>query len=217
MPKKPPLIAEQLLIRIRYIVSPFSQQPSNTTLSISTSLENVSSTTDTLPGVVSDVKVELYTGTLPPNFGGDDVLMDPAALQSILHDQAAAAKAAEAGSAPPFKKQKMEWKPADNSLLTEAVEACGADGQWEAVAERMGRSAVDCEAQWMAIQPRKGKWEKDEDEKLVAAFRDVTESEKTPSNSAGMLFWYKVAGFIPGRSGVQCMARYNETLDPSLK
>lgn len=170
---------------------------------------------DALP-VVEEVKVHLYSGNEPPTFGGGgegDVLMDPASLQSII--QSEAAKAAES-QPPPFKKQKMEWKPADNSLLTEAVEACGLL-EWESVGERLGRSAAECEAQWINIQPRKGKWEKGEDEKLVAAYRDVYESEPTPPNTAGMMFWYKVAGFIPGRSGVQCMARYNETLDPSLK
>jgi hypothetical protein len=156
-------------------------------------------------------------------------------IASAAEEELKSKKSVEAMLPPPFKKQKGEdatalstcdesghgWLPSENSILTEAVEACG-EGNWEEVSKRvLNRSAIECASQWTAIQPKKGKWSKDEDAKLVAAYSNVYESENSstdiPPNTSGMLFWYKVAGFIPGRSAVQCMARYSETLDPSLK
>ncbi|KAJ3345801.1 Myb-like DNA-binding domain protein [Kappamyces sp. JEL0680] len=128
------------------------------------------------------------------------------------------------------KKQKSEeaeestdpnvWTPNENSKLAEAVEEFGQ--VWEKVASKFThKTAQSCEAQWQAIQPKKGKWSDDEDAKLVTAYKLVFEQEKEhypePPVTSSSLFWYKVAGHIPGRSGTQCMARYTETLDPNVK
>ena len=128
---------------------------------------------------------------------------------------------------PPFKKQKSQddagdWSPYENSQLSEAVEELGQD--WEMVSQRvLNRSAQECEAQWNdAIQPKKGKWDEDEDAALLTAYKSVYDQEVATNNgqapnTGSVLLWYKIAGFIAGRSAGQCMARYNETLDPSVK
>ncbi|KAJ3311014.1 Myblike DNAbinding domain-containing protein [Boothiomyces sp. JEL0838] len=124
---------------------------------------------------------------------------------------------------PPFKKQKTEeteWTPQDNQLLIETVEQLGQ--KWTEVAQKLNRTAQQCQQHYVNICPRKGKWSKQEDQQLLAAYKALYEQELAANNGTApntqvTTFWYKVAESIVGRSGQQCMARYNETLDPSVK
>ena len=134
---------------------------------------------------------------------------------------------------PPFKKQKSQtdgpegledesdWGPIENSLLSQAVEECGQN--WNLVATKFpGKTASYCEYQWARIQPKKGKWSEEEDQRLTSAYRCMYDLETglnngQPPNTTQTIFWFKVAGWIPGRSGAQCVARYSEALDPAVK
>ncbi|KAJ3323007.1 Myblike DNAbinding domain-containing protein [Boothiomyces sp. JEL0866] len=124
---------------------------------------------------------------------------------------------------PPFKKQKteeQEWTAQDNQLLIETVEQVGQ--KWTEVAQKLNRTPQQCQQHYVNICPRKGKWSKQEDQQLLAAYKTLYEQEMAANNGTApntqvTTFWYKVAESIVGRSGQQCMARYNETLDPSVK
>jgi hypothetical protein len=124
---------------------------------------------------------------------------------------------------PPFKKQKQnpavtedgEWTVNDNATLSKAVEECGEN--WDVISTKHFPSKIpqQVEQHWRLIQPRKGKWSKEEDRKMLEAY-DMLKNEESPTITQ-TLFWYKVAAHIPGRSGQQCLARYSETLDPNVK
>jgi hypothetical protein len=133
---------------------------------------------------------------------------------------------------PPLKKQKQnpptvtphereeEWAVSDNLKLSEAVEEFGHN--WSEITQKYfpAKTAEQVEQHWVSIQPRKGKWSKEEDQKLLAAYEQIIAQDKANgivTNTTQTLFWYKLAAFIPGRSGQQCLARYSETLDPTVK
>jgi hypothetical protein len=122
----------------------------------------------------------------------------------------------------PEKRQKIdakEWQPEENIELNQYAETF--DKDWTKVASKFeSKTAEQCMSQWHLIQPRHGKWLAEEDEQLLLTFQNFVEKETlengVPPNTTQTLFWYKVAGFIVGRSGKQCMARYTETLDPHV-
>ncbi|KAI8897326.1 Homeodomain-like protein, partial [Globomyces pollinis-pini] len=119
----------------------------------------------------------------------------------------------------PEKEHVEIWPSQENMMLGEAVEKMGK--KWDEISKMfVNRTPSQCEAQWKAIQPRRGKWSPTEDQSLLAAYHSITEQDKAEglgANTSLTLFWFKVASLIPGRSGQQCMARYLETLDPKLK
>ncbi|CAN3361368.1 hypothetical protein DICA3_F03532 [Diutina catenulata] len=83
--------------------------------------------------------------------------------------------------------------------------------KWDVIAQRMeaaGRKPKDCRKRWSnSLDPnlRKGKWTKEEDERLVQAY-----GKWGPA-------WQKVSAEITGRTDDQCAKRYIEVLDPSIK
>nr|KAJ3423262.1 hypothetical protein HK105_007129 [Polyrhizophydium stewartii] len=100
------------------------------------------------------------------------------------------------------------------NILTHAVQQFGATEKWDQIATLLPkRTPEECQLRWNThTQPRKGKWTEEEDRKLLSAYNAAI--IRTPTPNAG--FWNKIAESITGRSGPQCMARYNETLDPSV-
>ncbi|KAI8928621.1 Homeodomain-like protein, partial [Entophlyctis helioformis] len=101
-----------------------------------------------------------------------------------------------------------KWTLQETALLKEAVAKHGEKGQWDAVAADVPfRSADECEHRWEThAKVKRGKWSKEEDNLLLVAFNELASA-----------FWSKVSESITGRSGQQCMARYTETLDPTVK
>lgn len=84
--------------------------------------------------------------------------------------------------------------------------------KWDVVAQRMypngERKPKDCRKRWCnSLDPnlKKGKWTKDEDEKLIKAY------EKHGAS------WQRVSNEISGRTDDQCAKRYIEVLDPDTK
>lgn len=84
--------------------------------------------------------------------------------------------------------------------------------KWDVVAcqipSNTTRKGKDCRKRWSnSLDPtlRRGKWTKDEDDKLLAAYK-----KHGPS-------WYKVSSELKGRNDDQCAKRYSEVLDPSTK
>eukprot|EP00842_Homolaphlyctis_polyrhiza_P004370 jgi/Hompol1/4934/HPOL_004046-RA len=112
-----------------------------------------------------------------------------------------------------------KWRPHEDTILTEAVERLGTEGQWEAIAACLpGRSMVQCRKRWSSlVKPRRGKWMAEEDDMLLSAYGTLMRSIDASDTVVNSIFWNKVAEAIPGRSGQQCMARYTEALDPSVK
>ena len=83
---------------------------------------------------------------------------------------------------------------------------------WDSIAETLFpdgfRKGKECRKRWCnSLNPtlRRGKWSKEEDEKLVRAFEKYGAS------------WLKVSQEIEGRTDDQCAKRYMEVLDPSTK
>ena len=110
--------------------------------------------------------------------------------------------------------------PEENTKLSESVDLHAQN--WEVIGKLFPtRTIQELQDQWAEIQPKKGKWSKEEDEKLLAAYSLCSQEDPAdPSiggNTASAVFWYKIAGYIPGRSGRQCQTRYIETLDPAVK
>lgn len=77
------------------------------------------------------------------------------------------------------------------------------------------------------ITAKKGRWSSDEDEELLMHFNELLPSCSMADEK--IVFWNKIGdrmlktinndGLVEfsGRSGIQCQARYHETLDPTLK
>ncbi|CAX42310.1 Myb-like DNA-binding protein, putative [Candida dubliniensis CD36] len=83
---------------------------------------------------------------------------------------------------------------------------------WDYIAETLFpdgfRKGKECRKRWCnSLNPslRRGKWSKEEDEKLVRAFEKYGAS------------WLKVSQEIEGRTDDQCAKRYMEVLDPNTK
>lgn len=84
--------------------------------------------------------------------------------------------------------------------------------KWDLVANQIPSNGVrkgkDCRKRWSnSLDPtlRRGKWTKDEDDILLAAYEKYGPS------------WYKVSSELKGRNDDQCAKRYSEVLDPNTK
>jgi hypothetical protein len=124
----------------------------------------------------------------------------------------------------PPKKQKNsvqfnDWTAEENDLLEESVEILGEN--FIAIAKKFAnRSVGECRNQWKLIKPKEGRWDEYEDRLMRASIQRVEEEEDAmdpPIVTSRTVFWNKVAQGTPGRSGRQCMTRYNETLDPIVR
>ncbi|KAI8805097.1 Homeodomain-like protein [Cladochytrium replicatum] len=107
-----------------------------------------------------------------------------------------------------------KWSQEEDLLLRHAVSIHGTVGKWSLVASMVpGRTPIQCSTRWLgALNPtiHKGKWASAEDATLLAAYAELTTDPEHPP-------WNKIAERIPGRTPVQCIARYQEALDPTVK
>ncbi|KAI9202626.1 Homeodomain-like protein [Polychytrium aggregatum] len=110
------------------------------------------------------------------------------------------------------------WTHQEDALLRNAVAEFGSKSNWAKVAQQVpGRSAMQCSTRWSgALNPaiKKGKWTKESDESLIAAY---TKAVEAVGGNKEAVNWSSIAECVPGRTGVQCMARYLEALDPSVR
>ncbi|KAJ3109215.1 Myb-like DNA-binding domain protein [Phlyctochytrium bullatum] len=128
-----------------------------------------------------------------------------------------------------------KWTPDEDALLRDAVSRHGTQGKWALIAACIpGRTPIQCSTRWTgALNPRihKGKWSADEDAILKRAFREACERiradhadpdtafgiGKLPPPTCSAIPWQRIAEQIPGRTAVQCIARYQEALDPEIR
>jgi hypothetical protein len=101
--------------------------------------------------------------------------------------------------------KKGKWTPAEDTMLTEAVEKHG--NNWVTVAKLVpGRTHGQCCRRWAGklniSNGKKGKWTPAEDAKL-------TEAVKKHGNN-----WVTVVMLVPGRTNHQCHNRWAKSLDP---
>ncbi|KAJ3271476.1 Myblike DNAbinding domain-containing protein [Terramyces sp. JEL0728] len=194
-----PVILNQPIIGMQYDINT-SAPPANVALHLQAQMQFPN---NFIPPVQGNNFMYSMTNQFPPNF------VPPFEEKEI--------------TPPPFKKQKTEeteWTALDNQLLIETVEQLGQ--KWADVGQKLNRTPQQCQQHYVNICPRKGKWSKQEDQQLLSAYKTLYDQELSANNGTApntqvTTFWYKVAESIVGRSGQQCMARYNETLDPSVK
>ncbi|RKO98042.1 hypothetical protein CXG81DRAFT_12201, partial [Caulochytrium protostelioides] len=109
-----------------------------------------------------------------------------------------------------------KWTPEEDALLRAGVALHGTTGKWPAIASMIaGRSAVQCSTRWSGALNTtiiRGKWRREDDAILREAY-----AEQFASLIVSALNWQKVADRVPGRTSLQCMARYQETLDPRIR
>ncbi|KAG9449394.1 hypothetical protein H6P81_009359 [Aristolochia fimbriata] len=102
-----------------------------------------------------------------------------------------------------------DWTKDEDAQLRAVVGALGED-DWQLIASHLkGRTGRQCYERWLkTLHPsrkRVGRWTVDEDKHLKAAVLIF-----------GAKSWQKIAGFVPGRTQVQCRERWCNVLDPSL-
>jgi hypothetical protein len=101
---------------------------------------------------------------------------------------------------------RRNWKPEEDTKLTEAVEKHG--NHWVAVAKLVpDRTSVQCRKRWVGtLDPASGKkagpWTPEEDAELTKAV------QKHGNH------WVAVAVMVPGRTNEQCRQRWTLNLDP---
>jgi hypothetical protein len=105
------------------------------------------------------------------------------------------------------------WKEEEDIKLKAAVQTHGGK-HWAAIAALVpGRTGVQCRRRWHnALDPsiyqmigNTGKWEEVEDIKLMDAVQ-----------KHGGKDWVAIAALVPGRTRIQCCARWHNSLDPSI-
>jgi hypothetical protein len=104
-----------------------------------------------------------------------------------------------------------KWTAEEDAKLTTAVETFGKD--WVAVAALVPeRTNLQCRYRWLSTfdpniggttASHKGNWTPEEDAKLIAAVEMLDKD------------WVAVAPLVPGRSSLQCRARWLNSLDPT--
>ncbi|KAJ3143882.1 Myb-like DNA-binding domain protein, partial [Irineochytrium annulatum] len=113
------------------------------------------------------------------------------------------------------------WTPDEDALLRAAVARHGTSGKWAMISSCIpGRTPIQCSTRWSgALNPRihKGKWSKEEDDVLKASYREAIERLSADGNGPQQVNWQRIAERIPGRTAVQCIARYQEALDPVIR
>ncbi|KAJ6007991.1 hypothetical protein N7540_011967 [Penicillium herquei] len=105
------------------------------------------------------------------------------------------------------------WSKLEDERLVSLVQRFGdqrgKEGNWKEISRHLpGRSNKDCRKRWFhSLDPalRKGRWSKEEDELLLAAYRQLGPA------------WKDIALLIEGRKDDQCAKRYNDILNPLAK
>ncbi|KAJ5901069.1 hypothetical protein N7504_007062 [Penicillium tannophilum] len=106
------------------------------------------------------------------------------------------------------------WSKLEDEKLISLVEHLGDQrdkegGNWNEISRHLpGRSNKDCRKRWFhSLDPalRKGRWSKEEDELLLAAYKRLGPA------------WKDIALLIEGRKDDQCAKRYNDILNPSVR
>ncbi|KAJ3094916.1 hypothetical protein HDU97_007441 [Phlyctochytrium planicorne] len=122
-----------------------------------------------------------------------------------------------------------KWSQAEDDQLRLAVAKHGTQGKWSIIAATIpGRTPIQCSTRWSgALNPQilKGKWSPSEDALLRQAFQRACEEIKLERKSPNMVLsptsslipWHRIADGIPGRTATQCIARYQEALDPQIR
>lgn len=104
-----------------------------------------------------------------------------------------------------------EWSEDEVVRLAEIVKRVGAYGRWTQIAEELGtnRTAHACLGMYQRrLKPGflKGRWTPDEDRRLLQLIQQWGDSN-----------WPVIASSMEGRTGAQCMLRFQKTLDPSIR
>ncbi|KAJ3140824.1 Myb-like DNA-binding domain protein [Physocladia obscura] len=128
-----------------------------------------------------------------------------------------------------------KWTPEEDEILQAAIarvtknNTAEVAGKWVRIAQLVpNRTPIQCSARWSGALNNdivRGKWTPREDKLLVSAVEDevsrlgkiVTGESMTCSVDPSDLNWQKISLFVPGRTGVQCAARYQEALDPDIR
>lgn len=105
------------------------------------------------------------------------------------------------------------WTPEEDERLVFMVgcwsDKRGKDGHWDKISQFVGtRTAKECRARWFqCLHPnlRRGKWTREEDEKLKSAYKRLGPA------------WASIAREIPGRTDDQCSKRFNDVLNPKVQ
>lgn len=104
-----------------------------------------------------------------------------------------------------------EWGEDEIIRLAGIVKRVGAYGRWTQIAEELGtnRTAHACLGMYQRrLKPGflKGRWTPEEDGRLLELIRQWGDSN-----------WPVIASSMEGRTGAQCMLRFQKTLDPSIR
>ncbi|KAJ1569266.1 hypothetical protein HK405_007551 [Cladochytrium tenue] len=140
-----------------------------------------------------------------------------------------------------------KWTPEEDELLRYAVELYGPHGRWPQIATHVpNRTPIQCSTRWTGAlnsSIHKGKWSKEEDHRLLRGYRaelrrlrllregkademtvdkEITDDEDISAvapdpDLESNINWATIAERVPGRTAVQCIARYQEALDPTIK
>ncbi|KAJ3215691.1 hypothetical protein HDU67_010402 [Dinochytrium kinnereticum] len=155
-------------------------------------------------------------------------------VASVMYNPSPVTATIPSAAAPSRKRQRAvrtstynKWTAAEDALLRSAVSRHGTQGKWALIAATIpGRTPIQCSTRWTgALNPRihKGKWSTEEDTILKQAFRDACDTLRVSdptadiSPSSSLIPWQRIAERIPGRTAVQCIARYQEALDPEIR
>ncbi|KAI8077187.1 Homeodomain-like protein, partial [Thamnidium elegans] len=107
---------------------------------------------------------------------------------------------------------KKPWSKQESSQLSKLVDQIGLNSQWERIANELGtgRTISQCFSHYMAYKNNKQakslKWTSEEDKKL-------TEAVKTFGNCN----WQQIASMLKGRTGQQCLHRWEKSINPAIK
>ncbi|KAJ3031535.1 UNVERIFIED_CONTAM: Myb-like DNA-binding domain protein [Siphonaria sp. JEL0065] len=123
-----------------------------------------------------------------------------------------------------------KWSIQEDSLLRAAVarvtknHTTDVSGKWNRIATLVpGRTPTQCSARWQGALNQeivRGKWTAREDKLLIKAVEDefkILNEAGEVNVDASDLNWQKLSTLVPGRTSVQCAARYQEALDPDIR
>ncbi|KAJ3354059.1 Myb-like DNA-binding domain protein [Entophlyctis luteolus] len=127
-----------------------------------------------------------------------------------------------------------KWTAEEDAILRAAVmrvtknNTVDIAGKWVRIAHYVpNRTPIQCSARWSGALNRdivRGKWTAREDSLLVAAVereisRMSSKADQDPASTVdpSELNWQVISASVPGRTGVQCAARYQEALDPDVR
>jgi hypothetical protein len=116
------------------------------------------------------------------------------------------------------------WSEEEDAALRKAVETLG-EKQWKNIAMWVpGRNHTQCLQRWSKVLTpglRKGQWDGDEDEALVAKVCELanvqSREELLNLSEKPRIRWGVVQKCIPGRTAKQCRERWTNHLNPEIK